>query len=97
MAAKSITIKVISKFYLSIILLIISLVLGYGSYFLIIYMVVIGFSLIFLQFKFEEKIFREFENSIYNKQKINKIEAKDYETLWRKYVDKKLKKKKRNE
>ena len=88
MGSKNINAKVIYKFYLSIMLLAVSLILGYGSLFLIIYAILVGSLLVFLQYRFEEKIFRGFEDFVYNKQKINKIEVKDYEELWSKYAEK---------
>lgn len=91
-SAKTITTTSISQFYLSLILLIISLALGYGSYFLIFFTVVVGLPLVFLQYKFEVRIFKEFEHFTYSKQQVNKIKAEHYEKLWHKYLEQKFKK-----
>lgn len=95
LSTKNITAGVVSKFYLSIILLIISLALGYGSYFLILYTVAVGLPLVFLQYKFETVILKDFEHFAYSKQKVSKGEADKYDGLWSKYLEKKLKKKRK--
>jgi len=88
---KSVTTHVISKFYLSIALLSFSLALGYGSYLLLFY-TVFGFLLIFLQYKYELRIFKDFENFAYHNQKPLKFERKDYENQWHRYCEQRLKK-----
>lgn len=89
--ANSITTTVIGQFYLSITLLIGSLALGYGSYFLILYTVVVGCPLVYFQYTSEVNVFRDFIHT----QNITKIESKQHETLWKKYLEKKLKKKRK--
>jgi len=83
----------ISRFYISVALFIASLAFGYGSYFLLLYVIIIGFPLVFLQYIFEKRQLIEFERFVHSKQKSNKIEAKDYENLWQKYLTRKIKKK----
>jgi hypothetical protein len=58
--ANSITTTVIGQFYLSIALLIGSLALGYGSYFLLLYTVVVGCPLVYLQYISEVNVLRDF-------------------------------------
>jgi hypothetical protein len=87
--AKSITTTVIRQFYVSITLLIGSLVLGYSSVFLILYTIIIGCPLVYFQYTSEVNILRDF----FQTQNITKIESKQHEALWRKYLEKKLKKK----
>jgi hypothetical protein len=89
--ANSITSTKIAQFYLSIALLIGSLALAYGSYFLVLYTVVIGCPLVFFQYTSETSVFRDFIHT----QNITKIESKQHETLWKKYLEKKLKKKRK--
>jgi len=92
LAEKIITAENISRFYISIMLLAGSVALGYGSKFLILYVVIIGFPLIFLQKGFEHRQFKKFEDFMRSKQKLAKIEEKDYADLWHKYIEKQLKK-----
>jgi len=95
LSTKKFDISASSKFYLSVTLLLVSLALGYGSYFLIIYTIFIGFILVFLQYKFENSRLKDFERFVYNTQKISKIQPKDYEKLWLRFLNKQLKKKKK--
>lgn len=95
-----VTLKGISNFYLSIILLVISLALGYGSYFLVGYVIIIGFPLIFLQQHYEKNLFQEFENFVNSykhddNNKKKKINQEDYLHLWERYLEKKLKTRKK--
>lgn len=93
---EAITIKGISNFYYSVILLITSLALGYGSYILIIYIVIAGLPLVFLQKTYEKRVFQEFEDFVHNEQKINKsFNREDCERLWEKYLEKKLPRRKK--
>jgi hypothetical protein len=89
--ANSITTTVIGRFYFSIALLIGSLSLAYGSYLLVLYTVVIGCPLVYLQYTSELNVFRDF----FHTQNIKKIESKQDESLWKKYLEKKLKKKRK--
>jgi len=52
------------KFYHTLYLFLISLALGYGSVFLLIYIVVIGFPLVFLQTIYEKRHFSQYESMI---------------------------------
>ncbi len=72
----------ISNFYLSVALFAVSLALGYGSWFLIIYTLVIGFPLIFWQYSDEKKIIKAYQVFIQNK----KVDKKDYEKLWNDFI-----------
>jgi hypothetical protein len=95
LSAKKFDISASSKFYLSITVLIVSLALGYGSYFLVIYTILIGFILVFLQYKFENNRLKEFEKFVHDTQKITKINPEDYEKLWLRFLNKQSKKKKK--
>ncbi|TET63564.1 MAG: hypothetical protein E3J47_01640 [Candidatus Stahlbacteria bacterium] len=90
---KKVTEENISQFYLSTLLLVSSIALGYGSKFLILYVIIIGFPLIYLQRRYEYKQFKNFEDFVRSRQKNDKIKAKDHANLWEKYIDKQLKKK----
>jgi len=87
--------KDISQFYLSIALLIVSIALGYGSKFSMLYVLVIGLPLIILQRWFEQVQFRHFENYLHGKGTTAPLKAKEYERLWHQYFEKKIKKKKK--
>ena len=89
---KKVTEENISQFYLSTLLLVSSIALGYGSKFLILYVIIIGFPLIYLQRRYEYKQFKNFEDFVRSRQKNDKIKAKDHANLWEKYIDKQLKK-----
>ncbi len=87
--------KNISQFYLSIALLIISIALGYGSKFSMLYVLAIGLPLILLQRWFEQVQFQHFENDVHSKSTTVSIKAKEYERLWHQYFEKEIKKKKK--
>lgn len=89
---KKVTEENISQFYLSTLLLVSSIALGYGSKFLILYVIIIGFPLIYLQRRYEYKQFKNFEDFVRSRQKNDKIKTKDHANLWEKYIDKQLKK-----
>jgi hypothetical protein len=67
------------NFYRTLYILLISLALGYGSLFLIGYVIVIGFPLVFLQSLYEKRNFHEYESMIHA--------AKTYGALQRKYFE----------
>jgi len=80
----------ITNFYLSIILLIISLGFGYGSYFLMLFTVIIGIPLILLLHWYEQREFGEFTNFVHNEHKTVNANKEGLFHLWQKYLDKKL-------
>lgn len=84
--------KSITKFYSSLYFLIISLALGYSSWFLFPYILLIGFPLIFLQQLHELKQFRKFTAYISDSKKIKKLDQKNYADLWEVYINKHNKK-----
>ncbi len=77
----------ISAFYFSIFFLTSSVVLAYGSLFLIPYTLLIGFPLVLLQKRFEKRHFKRFEEFVHTTQNIDKIKMKQYDSLWNKYMD----------
>jgi cell division protein FtsL len=89
MSVKGATKKSISQFYMSVILLISSLALGYGSLFLVFYVLVIGCPLVLLLRNHEYKLLAAIEAFAQsNKKKIN-------DELWQLYIEKKTKKQKK--
>lgn len=84
--------KSITKFYSSLYFLIVSLALGYSSWFLFAYIFFIGFPLIFWQQIHELKQFRKFTAYIHNNKKAKKIDQKNYVDLWETYINKHSKK-----
>lgn len=82
----------ITKFYASLFFLTISMAMGYSSWFLLPYVIIIGYPLIFWQRFYELKRFRKFEKYIYEDKKIKKIDVKNYSDLWKVYIDKHSKK-----
>ena len=66
--------------------------MGYSSWFLLPYAIIIGYPLIFWQRFYELKRFRKFEKYIYEDKKIKKIDVKNYTDLWKVYIDKHSKK-----
>jgi hypothetical protein len=82
----------ITRFYLSLLFLTISLALGYSSLFVLPYVIIIGYPLIFWQRIYEIKRFKKFEKYVYEEKKINKINTKNYFDLWEAYIDKHSKK-----
>lgn len=81
----------IRTFYLSIALLIASLALGYGSIFLVMCVVVIGMPLAFWNYSIERNALNNF--MVYaQKQVPGGTKQIDYERLWAKYLDKRIKK-----
>lgn len=82
----------ISKFYISLYFLTISLALGYSSWFLFPYVLIIGYPLIFWQRFHELNQFRKFEKYIHEDRKIKKIDPKNYPDLWEAYINKYSKK-----
>jgi len=87
--------KDISQFYLSIVLLIISIAFGYGSKFSMLYVLVVGLPLILLQRWFENVQFQHFENYVHGKTTTVSLKAKEFERLWHQYFETKLNKKKK--
>jgi hypothetical protein len=82
----------ITKFYVSLFFLTISLALGYSSWFLFPYVLLIGYPLIFWQRFYELRHFRKFTEYIYEDKKIKKIDMKKYSDLWEGYINKNSKK-----
>ena len=77
----------LSKFYLSIALLSISIALGYGSWFLLIYTLVIGLPLLFWGYNYEKRIVIEYQAFIQKK----KVDKKKYNKLWKDFIAHKTK------
>ena len=73
------TLESAKKFYLTLYLLLISLALGYGSLFLLGYIIVLGFPLILAQTIYEKRNFHHYESII--------ISVKTYHDLQRKYLE----------
>lgn len=90
---KTITVHEVTKFYLSISILTISMALGYGSYFLILYVLIIGLPLIYLQSVYEKRQLQEFQRFVQSRKKSKTSEAEDYRHVWQAYLEKKLKRK----
>ena len=67
------------NFYRTLYILVVSLALGFGSLFLVGYVIIIGFPLIFLQSVYEKRNFQQFEPMI--------RAAKTYHDLQRKYFE----------
>ncbi len=87
--------KDISQFYLSIVLLISSIALGYSSKFSIAYVVVIGLPLVLLQKRYEHTQYKQFENYVNGTGTPAPIKPKEHVRLWHQYFERKLKKKKK--
>ena len=80
-------------FYLSLVLLIVSLALGYGSKFLIAYVIVLGLPLIYWQYEHERRVLVDFAAYL-KKQETASGKQTDYAKLWEKYLTTKSAKKK---
>ena len=78
----------ITGFYISLLFLTMSLALGYSSWFLLAYVIIIGYPLILGQRIYEIKRFKRFEKYVYEEKKINKINTKNYFDLWEAYMEK---------
>jgi len=78
--------KYISRFYFSLYFLTMSVALAYGSVFLLLYVVIIGYPLIFLMKKYEITHFAAFTAYVKKTENIEKITAKNYKELWAKYL-----------
>jgi len=79
------------RFYFSVMMLMVSLSLGYGSYFLVLYMLVIGLPLILAQERFEEKVFLRFMDSLAHEgRSTDGVSRKHYVSLWEKYRGKEI-------
>lgn len=78
----------ITGFYISLLFLTMSLALGYSSWFLLAYVIIIGYPLILGQRIYEIKRFKRFEKYVYEDKKIKKIDVKNYSDLWEVYIDK---------
>ena len=85
----NVTKKTISQFYASILLLIASLALGYGSLFLVAYVLVVGCPLVLLMRHHEYALLATVEEFAQTHKK------KDREELWQLYIEKQQKKQKR--
>ena len=77
----------VRSFYLSVLLLIISLPLGYGSLFLALYTTVIGLPLLYWNYDHERKVLGGFAD--YMRQQTPAVKEHDYARLWDKYLQKK--------
>jgi hypothetical protein len=75
-------------FYLSTILLIISLALGYGSLFLIGYVIIIGIPLTYWNYEHERRVLAHFTEYV-EKQGVSGSKHIDYAKLWEKYLARK--------
>lgn len=75
-------------FYLSVALLIASLALGYGSLFLIGYVIVIGLPLIYWNYEHERRVLAHFTEYI-EKQGITESKQIDHAKQWEKYLARK--------
>ena len=76
----------ISQFYFSLYFLTMSVALAYGSVFLLLYVVIIGYPLIFLMRRYEITHFTAFTAYIKRTENIEKITAKNFKELWAKYL-----------
>ncbi len=83
---KKITQKMISQFYVSILLLIVSLALGYGSLFLVAYVLVIGCPLVLLMRHHEYTLLAKIDAFAQTHKKKNR------EELWQLYIERQQKK-----
>jgi hypothetical protein len=73
-------------FYFSVMILMVSLSLGYGSYFLVLYALVIGLPLILAQERSEEKVFSRFMDSLTHEgRSTDGVSRRNYVALWEKY------------
>jgi hypothetical protein len=75
-------------FYLSVALLIASLALGYGSLFLIAYVIVIGLPLVYWNYEHERRVLARFTEYI-EKQGVSGSKQIDYAKQWEKYLARK--------
>jgi len=74
------------RFYFSVMMLMVSLSLGYGSYFLVLFMLVIGLPLILAQERSEEKVFLRLMDSLSHEGRSSDgVSRKHYVSLWEKY------------
>jgi hypothetical protein len=78
-------------FYLSVAALFVSLALGYGSFFLLVYVTVIGLPLVYWSYNIEKRILADFTTYV-EKQNTADTKQRDYQKLWAKYTEKKTKK-----
>ncbi len=85
--------KAISHFYFSLMFLVSSLALGYGSLFLVWYVIVIGFPLIYLQRRFELGVLKDFGQFLHSKKGTEAVDAQEYNELLQAYYEKQLKRK----
>ena len=76
----------ISQFYISLLFLTMSIALAYGSFFLLPYVVFVGYPLIFLMRKYEMTHFDAFTAFVQKTEKLDKITAKNFKELWTKYL-----------
>ena len=85
----------IRHFYLSLIVLVFSIALGYGSKFLLPYSLIIGLPLIYWNFTHEIRVFSRFSDYV-TKQGVENLRESDYTKYWNKYlatIEKKTKQK----
>jgi heme O synthase-like polyprenyltransferase len=81
----------IRVFYMSVAALFVSLALGYGSIFLLVYVTVIGLPLVYWSYDIERKVLADF-TAYMEKQSTADTKQRDYAKLWAKYTEKKVKK-----
>lgn len=88
---EEITTRNFVHFYFSVMMLMVSLSLGYGSYFLVLFMLVIGLPLIMVQERSEEKAFTRFMDSVQHEgRSAHGVNRKHYVSLWEKYRGKEI-------
>jgi hypothetical protein len=75
----------IRHFYLSLLVLIFSIALGYGSLFLLTYSLIIGLPLIYWNFAHEMKVFTGFSQYV-KKQGVENLKENDHAKYWDKYL-----------
>jgi hypothetical protein len=78
-------------FYLSVAALFASLAFGYGSLFLLVYVIIIGLPLVYWSYDIERRVLVDFTTYV-DKQSNVDAKQRDYTKLWAKYTEKKVKK-----
>jgi hypothetical protein len=81
--------KTSRDYYLSVVLLIVSLAFGYGSQFLIAYVIVIGLPLVYWQYENERRVLAGFAE-YGQKQGTSGTKQVDHAKLWEKYLASKI-------
>ena len=78
-------------FYMSVAVLFVSLALGYGSIFLLVYVMIVGLPLVYWSYNIERRILADF-TTYAEQQSTADAKQRDYQKLWAKYTEKKIKK-----